>query len=147
MSTIRFIHAADLHLDSPFKGMTGLPPKRLNELRESTFTAFNRLIDHALQTHPDFILIVGDLYDGEDRSLRAQQKFREGMERLNEAEIPVFITYGNHDHLGGNWTRFEMPPNVFEFKENIEEVSLSVRGRKSSYMDSVILNGMCVRKW
>ncbi|WP_252504100.1 DNA repair exonuclease [Sporosarcina sp. Marseille-Q4943] len=128
MSTIRFIHTADLHLDSPFKGMTGLPPTRLNELRESTFTAFNRLIDYAVETSPDFLLIVGDIYDGEDRSLRAQRKFQEGMEKLHEAGIPVYITYGNHDHLSGNWTRFELPPNVHEFSGEVEEVSLTVRG-------------------
>lgn len=127
-------------MDSPFKGMTGLPPKRLNELRESTFTAFNRLIDHALQTRPDFILIVGDLYDGEDRSLRAQQKFIEGMGRLNDADIPVFITYGNHDHLAGNWTRFEMPPNVHEFKEEVEEVSITKKGQE------VVLHGFSYPK-
>lgn len=128
LSAIRFIHTADLHLDSPFKGMTGLPPARLNELRESTFTAFNRLIDYAVETSPDFIVIVGDIYDGEDRSLRAQRKFQEGMGKLHEAGIPVYITYGNHDHLGGNWTRFEMPPNVHEFSGDVEEKSLTVRG-------------------
>ena len=128
LSTIRFIHTADLHLDSPFKGMTGMPPARLNELRESTFTAFNRLIDYAVETSPDFILIVGDIYDGEDRSLRAQRRFQEGMEKLHEAGIPVYITYGNHDHLSGNWTRFELPPNVHEFSAEVEEVSLTVRG-------------------
>lgn len=135
MSTIRFIHTADLHLDSPFKGMTGLPPARLNELRESTFTAFSRFIDYAVETSPDFIVIVGDIYDGEDRSLRAQRKFREGMERLHEVGIPVYITYGNHDHLSGNWVRFELPPNVHEFAGSVEEVSLTVRG-----MD-VVLHG------
>ena len=59
LSTIRFIHAADLHLDSPFKGMTGLPMDQLNNLRESTFTAFERLIEHALESKPDFVLIAG----------------------------------------------------------------------------------------
>ena len=48
VSTIRFIHTADLHLDSPFKGMTGLPMERLNYLRDSTFMAFANLIDHAI---------------------------------------------------------------------------------------------------
>ena len=129
LSTIRFIHTADLHLDSPFKGMTGLPTARLNELRESTFTAFNRLINYAVESSPDFVLIVGDIYDGEDRSLRAQRKFQEGMEKLHAAGISVYITYGNHDHLSGNWTRFELPPNVHEFSGEVEEVSLTVRGQ------------------
>lgn len=140
MSSIRFIHAADLHLDSPFKGVTGLSPARLNELRESTFTAFDRLIAYALKSRPDFVLIVGDLYDGEDRSLRAQQKFQEGMEKLAEAEIPVYITYGNHDHLDGSWTKFELPRNVFEFKEHVEEISLTVRGQE------VVLHGFSYPK-
>ena len=76
MSMIRFIHAADLHLDSPFKGMTGMQVDQLVRLRNSTFKAFERLIEHALKTKPDFILIVGEIYDGEDRSLRAQLNFK-----------------------------------------------------------------------
>ncbi|KAA0944340.1 DNA repair exonuclease [Sporosarcina sp. ANT_H38] len=126
MSTIRFIHTADLHLDSPFKGMTGLPTDRLNSLRDSTFAAFNKLIEHAVKTKPDFVLIVGDIYDGEDRSLRTQMKFREGMVKLDVAGIPVFISHGNHDHLGGRWTRFDLPPNVHVFDENVEAVRLNV---------------------
>jgi len=128
LTTISFIHTADLHLDSPFKGMTGLPLDRLNELRESTFTAFTSLVDYAVESKPDFMLIVGDIYDGEDRSLRAQLKFQEGMEKLNAADVPVFISYGNHDHLGGRWTRFDLPSNVHVFEENVEEARLRVRG-------------------
>lgn len=115
--------------------MTGLPPTRLNELRNSTFAAFDRLIAYALKSRPDFMLIVGDLYDGEDRSLRAQLKFQQGMERLCEAGIPVYITYGNHDHLGGSWTRFELPSNVYEFNEQVKGETLIVRGQE------VVLHG------
>ena len=128
MSTIRFIHTADLHLDSPFKGMTGLSSGQLGQLRESTFSAFLKLIDYALRSKPDFVLIVGDIYDGEDRSLRAQLKFQEGMEKLNVAGIPVFISYGNHDHLSGNWTRFNLPPNVHAFDGEVGEARLNVNG-------------------
>ena len=70
-----------------------------------------------LNQSPISFSLLGDIYDGEDRSLRAQMKFQEGMEKLNEADIPVFISYGNHDHLGGRWTRFELPPNVHVFRE------------------------------
>lgn len=128
MSSIRFLHVADLHLDSPFKGMTELPKERLKELRDSTFTAFERFIAYALHEHPDFIVIVGDIYDGEDRSLRAQQKFHEGMEKLNGAGIPVFICHGNHDHLGGRWVRFEMPGNVIAFGSTVSTEHLQVHG-------------------
>lgn len=129
MSMIRFIHTADLHLDSPFKGMIGLPAGRLNRLRESTFTAFTNLINHALETKPDFVLIAGDIYDGEDRSLRAQMKFHEGMEKLHTASIPVFVSHGNHDHLGGRWTRFDLPPNVHVFTGDVEKKQFHVNGQ------------------
>ncbi len=129
MSSIRFIHAADLHLDSPFKGMTGLPLEQLNRLRASTFTAFENLIDHACEASVDFVLFVGDIYDGEDRSLRAQLKFQEGMEKLAAANIPAFISYGNHDHLNGTWTRFELPSNVYVFDSDVSEAKLHVGGK------------------
>lgn len=129
MLTIRFIHTADLHLDSPFKGMTGLPKEGLRELRESTFTAFTNLIQYALENKPDFIIIVGDIYDGDNRSLRAQLKFQEGMKKLYEADIPVFICYGNHDHLSGRWTRFELPPNVHVFGAEVGQAEIKVRGQ------------------
>lgn len=130
MSAIRFIHTADLHLDSPFKGMTGLSQAQLQQLRASTFNAFNKLIEYALTSIPHFILIVGDIYDGEDRSLHAQMKFHEGMEKLHKAAIPVYISYGNHDHLAGRWTRFELPPNVHVFEEAVGEVLLQVSGQE-----------------
>jgi exonuclease SbcD len=129
MSSIRFIHTADLHLDSPFKGMTDLPKERLKELRDSTFNSFDRLIRYALKEQPDFMVIAGDVYDGEDRSLRAQQRFHDGMEMLNKAGIPVFLCHGNHDHLGGRWVRFDLPPNVRTFGSEVTKEHLQIRGQ------------------
>lgn len=125
---IRFLHAADLHLDTPFKGMAHLPNTHYKAVQESTFTAFSNFIDYAVDTQPDFIVIVGDLYDGEHRSLRAQLIFQEGMKRLHQIGVPVFITYGNHDHLSGRWTRFDLPDNVHLFSSEVEEKTLIIRG-------------------
>lgn len=127
MTSIRFFHVADLHLDSPFKGVTSMPEHQFKTLRDSTFKAFQTLIETAVQEKPDFILIVGDIYDGEDRSLRAQHKFQEGMEVLNRHQIPVFLCYGNHDHLGGKWTRFRLPENVHVFRDKVEKVNVQIR--------------------
>lgn len=125
---IHFLHAADLHLDTPFKGMAHLPKAYYEEVQQSTFVAFKHFIDYAVEVKPDFLMIVGDLYDGEHRSLRAQLKFQEGMERLQEFDIPVFITYGNHDHLSGSWTRFDLPSNVHVFSSEVEEHMLTIDG-------------------
>lgn len=84
-----FIHAADLHLDSPFKGLGQQLqdyPEIVETLREATFTAFNNLINLCLDRSVDFLLVAGDVYDGADRSLRAQLRFRDGLRRLDEAD-------------------------------------------------------------
>lgn len=133
MTSIRFFHIADLHLDSPFKGVTSMPDHQLKTLRESTFHAFQKFIQHTIQEKPDFVLIVGDIYDGEDRSLRAQHKFQKGMEELNRYNIPVFLCHGNHDHLGGKWTRFQLPSNVHVFQMKTEKAFIQI-GNQDVYI-------------
>ncbi|MCB5236620.1 MAG: DNA repair exonuclease [Niallia nealsonii] len=109
---ISFIHCADLHLDSPMVGLKNLPAFIHNKLKESTFTAFKKIIDTAISKKVDFIIIAGDIYDGEDRSIRAQIRFRDEMLRLKEKQIEVYLVHGNHDHLNGRWVQIELPPNV-----------------------------------
>ncbi|QUG42743.1 DNA repair exonuclease [Psychrobacillus sp. INOP01] len=130
MARIRFLHVADLHLDSPFKGISSIPKNRWKDIRESTFQAFQNMINYAIESKPDFVLIVGDIYDGENRSLRAQHLFQKGMEALHVENIPVFICYGNHDHLSGNWVRFQLPENVHVFGAGVETKTLSVHDEK-----------------
>ncbi|MED4533775.1 DNA repair exonuclease [Metabacillus fastidiosus] len=134
MKKIRFIHAADLHLDSPFTGLKSLPSSIFERLKESTFTAFSRLISISLKEKVDFILISGDLYDGEERSLKAQLRLKKGFEKLKEAGIEVFIIHGNHDHMGGKWIELEWPENVHVFSSGNVELKTAVKN------DRVIAN-------
>lgn len=147
MTEIRFLHIADLHLDSPFKGISSIPQSKWKDIRESTFNAFTNIIEYAVENKPDFILIVGDIYDGENRSLRAQALFQKGMEALQAKKIPVVICYGNHDHLSGNWVRFQLPDNVQVFGEKVETKTLNIKGEKVhisgfSYKERHVLEGM-----
>lgn len=121
---------ADLHLDSPFKGLFGLPELNLKKIRESTFEAFDKIIHKAVEEKPDFLLIVGDIYDGENRSLQAQRRFQTAMETLFHHNIPVILSYGNHDHLSGSWTRFALPSNVYELPAETSIVQLKIRGQQ-----------------
>ena len=130
MVPIRFIHTADLHLGSPFTGISGLASAQRKKFADTVYQAFDTLIDYAVREEPDFMLIAGDIYDGEDRTLRAQFKFQKGMERLKEAGIPVIISHGNHDHLAGGWTRFELPGNVHVFDDKVTSHSFTVSGNK-----------------
>lgn len=131
MKQISFIHAADLHLDSPMVGLKHLPLNILARLRESTFTALQRLTQAAIDHQVDFVILAGDIFDGEDRSLRAQSRFRTEMQKLAEKQIPVFVIHGNHDHLNGSWIQLDMPENIYFFDSSVAmEELLTNRGEK-----------------
>ncbi|RDW18180.1 DNA repair exonuclease [Oceanobacillus arenosus] len=114
---ISFIHAADLHLDSPFKGLTSTPEGIFKEIRESTFTAMERLATAAIDKQVDFVLVVGDLFDNEKQSLKAQVRLRRAFEKLNHHGINVYLSYGNHDFINGNRYPIEYPENVYIFPD------------------------------
>ena len=97
MTVFRFIHCSDLHIDSPFKGLASQVPALTERLRESTFRAFYNIVKLAVKEKVDAVLIAGDIFDGTDRSLQAQLKFRRGLLELSEKGIPSFIVHGNHD--------------------------------------------------
>ncbi|MFT4417208.1 metallophosphoesterase family protein [Fredinandcohnia humi] len=122
MKELTFLHIADLHLDSPFSGLSNLPQAMFKRVQESTFTSFSRLITIAIEHEVDFVVISGDIFDSEDRSLRAQSRFRKEMERLLEYHIDAFVIHGNHDHVGGSWLHFEWPSNVHVFSSGEVEV-------------------------
>ncbi len=61
---MKFIHAADIHLDSPLKGLAAYPDAPVHLLRTATRDAFNNLISEAIAEQVDFMVIAGDLYDG-----------------------------------------------------------------------------------
>jgi DNA repair protein SbcD/Mre11 len=131
MKQISFIHAADLHLDSPMVGLKHLPANILSRVRESTFTALGKLTSAAIDNNVDFVILAGDLYDGEDRSLRAQSRFRNEMKKLSQKGIPVYVIHGNHDHLNGSWVHLDMPSNVHFFSSDVEmKIFHTKRGEK-----------------
>ncbi len=127
MKQISFIHAADLHLDSPMVGLKYLPANILSRVRESTFAALEKLTAAAIDRNVDFVVLAGDLYDGEDRSLRAQSRFRNEMKKLLQHNIPVFVIHGNHDHLNGSWVHLDMPENVHVFGSDLEMKRLQTK--------------------
>lgn len=127
MKKITFIHAADLHLDSPMIGLRHLPESIFKRLQESSFTAFKKLIDTAIDHHVDFVILAGDIFDGENRSIRAQSRFRNQLARLALHQIPVYIVHGNHDHLDGKWAKLALPENAYVFPTNVEIKTIQCR--------------------
>ena len=115
MEPLRFIHAADLHLDSPFRGIGEASAGLREQLQSATLQALSRVVDHTIDSKADFLIIAGDIYDSKDRNLRALVSFRKEMERLAERNIPAFIVHGNHDPLNGWGSGFRLPSNVTVF--------------------------------
>ena len=116
MAQVRFVHAADLHLDSPFGGIrTEAPPHVADRLYRATFDSYENIVSLCLRERVDALLVAGDIYDGADRSLRAQLRFNEGLKRLDTAGIRTFVCHGNHDPLDGWEARLDLPPGCVRF--------------------------------
>jgi DNA repair exonuclease SbcCD nuclease subunit len=130
MTPFRFLHTADLHLDSPFRGLAELSPIMQSALRDATFRAFERIVDLAIARDVDGVLIAGDVYDAVDRSLRVLTRLRQQCERLGERGIEVYICHGNHDPLSGWGARFTLPDNVHSFGSAVEAYPLRRQGRE-----------------
>jgi len=120
MSLIRFVHSADLHLDSPFQGLAAIHPEIASRLQRATFDAYDNIISLCIEERVDALLVAGDVFDGADRSLRAQHQFVEGLKRLDEAGIRSFICHGNHDPLDGWEARLDFPPGALKFGPEVE---------------------------
>ncbi|TYT77366.1 exonuclease SbcCD subunit D [Listeria monocytogenes] len=123
MKEIQFLHMADLHLDSPFIGLSTLPQPLFSAIQESTFQSLERITTVAIKEAVDFVLIAGDIYDSEDQSVRAQARFAKEMKRLEAANIPVFMIHGNHDFIEKHKEKLALPSNVHVFSEQIEVMS------------------------
>ena len=116
MTRLRFVHAADLHLDSPFRGIRNEAPAHVADaLSIATFDAYRNIITLCLQEQVDALLVAGDIYDGADRSLRAQLRFVDGLAQLEKAGIRSFICHGNHDPLDGWEARLDLPEGCVRF--------------------------------
>ncbi|MFB9278236.1 metallophosphoesterase family protein [Cohnella cellulosilytica] len=128
-----FIHAADLHLDSPFKGLSKAPSAVRERLRESTFAALRRLGELAARERVDFIVLAGDLFDAADRSLRAQLRLQHVLGDLAGHGIRTYIVTGNHDHEGGTQAKLDWPDGVHVFgSSQVECRAALTRGGESA---------------
>ncbi|MCP5069854.1 MAG: DNA repair exonuclease [bacterium] len=111
----RFIHAADIHLDSQLKGLSAYEGAPVELLRTASRGAFSNLVDAALEEEVDFMVIAGDLYDGDWKDYNTGLFFSREMGRLDRAEIPVFVVYGNHDAESEITKQLSLPGNVQTF--------------------------------
>lgn len=95
--TIKFLHTADIHLGAPMRGFRDLSSAWAARLREAIPQAFDRVIETALANEVDFVVLAGDAFDTSQPSYKDYVRFFDGLQRLHEAGIPLYLVPGNHD--------------------------------------------------
>ena len=118
---IRFIHAADPHLDSPLRGLEAHEGAPVAVLRGATRRAFENLVNLAIDEGEDFLVIAGDLYDGDWKDYSTGLFFRGQMARLKQKGIPVYLIAGNHDAASVISKKLSLPDNVHVFSTRTVE--------------------------
>lgn len=134
-SSFQFVHTADIHLDSPMKGLTKYEGVAIDRLRNATREAFRELVDRTIHTQPAFMIIAGDLFDGDWKDYNTGFFFVNEMARLRQAGINAYVLYGNHDAQSQITKRLRLPENVFEFSSQrvqshrLDEFNVVLHGR------------------
>jgi DNA repair exonuclease SbcCD nuclease subunit len=148
MTSFRFIHTADIHLDSPLRGLAGYEGPAVERIRTATRQAFDNLISEAVDQEVNFVVIAGDLYDGDWRDYQTGLFFARQMGRLAKANIPAFVLHGNHDAESQITKRLTLPDVVKVFSTRkpetftIQELGVALHGhsfRQREVTDNLVL--------
>jgi exonuclease SbcD len=124
LGSFSFIHAADIHLDSPLHGLARYDGVPIDEVRGATRAAFDRLIETAIERRVEFVVISGDLYDGDWRDMGTGLYFTAAMGRLGRAGIAVYLLSGNHDAASVITKALPPIPNVHTFGTRVAQTRL-----------------------
>lgn len=131
----KFIHTADLHIDSPLRGLAMRDETMMRTVQRATRTALQRIIDLALEEQVAFVLIAGDLFDGEWKDMHSGQWAAGQFRRLEEAGIGVYYIRGNHDAVSQIQRKIRWPSNVVELPHDepttivLEDLGVAIHGQ------------------
>lgn len=136
--TVRFLHTADLHLDSPLQSVAARNPELGSLIQDASRMVLQRIVDTALHEAVDALLIAGDLFDGQIRDVRTAKILERELRRLAVADIPVFIIWGNHDAEAKLTEALQLPSNVHTFGSDGGHVHFA--------NDSAVVHGVSFNK-
>lgn len=133
-----FLHAADIHLDSPLHGLQRYDGAPVDAIRQSTREALKRLVDLALSRRVNFVVIAGDLYDGDWRDYNTGLFFVAQSQRLHDASIPLYLIAGNHDAQNVMTKSLMLPDNTTLLAANrpqsvlLDDLGVAIHGQSFS---------------
>jgi len=108
----KFIHAADIHLDSPLRGLSRYESAPAQSIRNACRRAFENLVEFAIEEKVAFVLLAGDLYDGDWKDYSTGIFLSQQMGRLDQHNISVFAVAGNHDAANRMTKALDSPTNM-----------------------------------
>lgn len=132
---MKFLHAADLHLDSPLRGLARHDEAPVDDLRGATREAFNNLVELAIEEKVAFVLLAGDLYDGTWQDFSTAIFLAKKLGELDRAGIRVFGVLGNHDAQSKLTKALERPKNLTLFPANkprtevLKDLEVAIHGQ------------------
>ncbi len=132
---MKFVHAADLHLDSPLSGLSKYEGAPVEQIRGATRRALENLVQLCLTERVDLLVIAGDLYDGDWRDYSTGLFFNKQMSLLRAGDVKVVWIRGNHDAASKLTAHLALPDNVRELSHKkpesflIEELGVAVHGQ------------------
>lgn len=124
----RFVHTADIHLDSPLRSLAMRDPELAALIGGATRQALVGIVDLCLEERVDALVIAGDLYDGDQTSMKTARFLADQMRRLHEAGVVVYKVRGNHDALSRITQELVLPPSLKLFGGRAETVELRLGG-------------------
>jgi len=146
---VRFVHCADLHIDSPLRGLERYEGAPVQDMREATRRSFLNVVDVAIEREVDCVLIAGDVFDGDWLDFNTGLFFANQLRRLNDAAIRVFIVRGNHDAVSKISKTVSLPKNVHVFNgsrpETIIDEKLGVAIHGQSFATGAVTDDLAAR--
>jgi DNA repair exonuclease len=124
---MKFIHAADLHLDTPFVSINNYSKDLQESLKKSTYSAALKVFQTAIEESVDFVILAGDTFDNTEHSLNTQMFLKEQFEELQKYDIQVYMVYGNHDYFRNSLAIIDFPSNVHIFDQNVSTMDLTTK--------------------
>lgn len=147
----KFIHAADIHLDSPLRGLSRYESAPANSIRDACRRAFENLVDLAIEEEVAFVLLAGDLYDGDWKDYSTGIFLSKQMGRLGQHNIQVFSVSGNHDAANRMTKSLDSPLNMKIFSSRkvetvkLDDLGVAIHGRSfpTQHVDENLAVGFC----
>jgi len=131
----KFIHTADIHIDSPLRGLERYEGAPVEEIRSATRQAFRNLVELAIAETVDFVLIAGDVYDGDWKDYNTGLFFVSQLARFSREGIRVVIIRGNHDAASQITKSLRLPENVSQFStkkaetKRFDDIGVAIHGQ------------------